>query len=88
MSKLQKPTDAMIEADRIRAVLADPSYQRTIGAWLSEELLSLPARISDEDDPIKGARLRGRYQAINEIFQRIESVLNRADIDSRKIMEN
>lgn len=77
----------MIEADRIRAVVEDPSYQQTIGKWIDEEYEDLPAQMAMEDDPIKNAKLRGQFQALHDIKQRIRLVLESAEHDARKLME-
>lgn len=84
---MNKPTQAMIEADRIRAVIDDPSYQQTIGQWIDEEYASLPSQMAMEDDQIKNAKLRGQYQALHDIKERIRLVLESAERDARKLME-
>lgn len=75
----------MIDGDRVNALLHDTAYLETVGKWIKEEHEALPTIIADEDDPIKSARLRGRFQAYNEILQRMQSCLMAAESDSRKL---
>lgn len=82
-----EPSRSMIEADRLRAVLADSCYQQTIGKWMRDTHQAVMIQMAIEDEPVKNARLRGTFLAFQEIFERIDAVLRQADIDALKLKD-
>lgn len=81
---MDAPTKLQIEADRVFSVISSLPYQDTVGSWLKEIRESSVREMSDEDDPIKNAKARGKYLAVSEILDRIDAVLQRREAESKR----
>lgn len=75
------------EADRLYFIFNEPNFQDTIWAWIAEDMKALVRQIAHEDDPVKGARLRGSYIALQELTDKVEMILKRRESDAKKKKE-
>lgn len=79
---------ALLEAERVSAIVNDPQYKATIGAWLAEEIQYATMTMSQEDDPVKNAKARGSFLALQGLVDRVNACLQRVEKAKEKLIVN
>lgn len=82
---MNAPTKLQIEADRVYAVTSFLPYQDTVHKWLLETKEYAIKEMAESDDAIANAKARGRYSAVTEILDRIDSVIQRREAESLRL---
>lgn len=65
---------AIIRAERLRAVMAMPEYEVTIGAWVDEAYKSALHGLTTAKDPNEVYAAQGAYRSVSSLKEQFEQV--------------